>query len=86
MPGAVVPVQPPKVVCEKLGSARMFRLRYQFKPTDQAWRRMADVAELAKPSVNALSSTFNSRITRHHCHAPHWPLRGSNGCSGVTPL
>ena len=51
MAGAAVPAPPPpvKVVCVKLAFKRMFLLRYQFKPADQACAAEAEVAGLAKP-------------------------------------
>src|SRR5271170_8360839 len=87
MAGADVPAPPPpvNVVCEKLAFTRMFLLRYQFKPADHACAAEADVAGLANTGKAALSMS-NSSKRPTTCNAPHWPLCGSNGCSGVTPL
>ena len=66
MAGAVVPAPPPpvNVVCVKLAFRRMFLLRYQFKPVDQACAAEADVAGLANTGKAALS--MSSLVTRDH--------------------
>src|SRR5206468_2293120 len=84
--GALAPGPPPplKTVCEKLVLNCTFRFKYQFRPTDQAAARRAEVSGLEK-SGKASSSMLSSAYRPTSCSAPQSPWRGLNGCRGTTP-
>src|SRR5690349_18604445 len=82
---APVPMPPLNQVWEKLALTRMFRFRYQFRPTDQAWAAEAEVLGLAKLG-NAPGSTSNCAYRPTIWQAPHCPRFGSKGCFGMMPL
>src|SRR5476649_1727953 len=64
---------------------RIFLLRYQFTPADQACAAEADVAGSAKVGKAALSmSSAAKRATTWN--APQPPFLGSNGWRGVRPV